>query len=204
MKKNTRRFSEFVSESMLYRGKRADGIINATYNGTDDGMGTFYTDNKTMAEWFAGAKEYDADAEKYVATGNGSVVREEVSVDNPYVIDQSHPEYDRENDRDSFQIYMDEINDAGGVEPYRERLRQLGHDGIILRGNTTNYYEDGTYDIYVVFPPKLYAGQRKVSRDIDRRIRREEGRSEESKNKQEAAAKLRYYTKLMQKGRGKQ
>ena len=44
---------------------------------------------------------------------------------------------------------MDEIETLGGVESYKENLLSNGYDGIILKNNNTNYYEDGTYDIYI-------------------------------------------------------
>jgi hypothetical protein len=44
---------------------------------------------------------------------------------------------------------MDEIETSGGVEKYKQNLIDKNHDGIILKNNTTNYYEDGTYDIYI-------------------------------------------------------
>jgi hypothetical protein len=47
----------------VYRG--IGDRINATYNGSDDGMGTFWTDNLTMAKWFAGLIDYDVNTDRY-------------------------------------------------------------------------------------------------------------------------------------------
>lgn len=144
--------SRLINEDLVFRGVGGDNV-NSTYGGTDDGMGTFYTDSETMAMWFAGIIEYDVNTERYENTkdGNGKVLKANINLKNPYVIDESHAEYDIDDGYDSFQIYMNEIEAAGGVEPYKQNLISEGHDGIILKGNTTNYYEYGTYSIYIVF-----------------------------------------------------
>ena len=138
-----------ITETKVFRGINKSGNVNATYNGNDDGMGTFYTDNATMAAWFAGTKEYNADNNKYEDTGNdGEITENNINFRKPYIID-SHDE-----DNDSFQVYMNEIEQNGGVEAYKAKLITNGYDGIILKSCNTNYYEDGTYDIYIDFENK--------------------------------------------------
>ena len=136
-----------ITETKVFRGINKSGNVNATYNGNDDGMGTFYTDNETMAKWFAGLEDYDVDKESYVPTGNtdGEVITDDINLKNPYIIDSE------DEDNDSFQVYMDEIKESGGVEAYKEKLIAEGHDGIILQNCNTNYYNDGTYTIYIDF-----------------------------------------------------
>lgn len=150
-----------------FKGKLKPGqeINNPTY-GTEDekfadnSLGIFFTDNKTMAQWFAGGKEYDGDKDKYISTGNGNarVIEKRVVMHNPYIIDQSHPDYDADNDQDSAAIYFDEIEKAGGAKQYKKDLLDKGYDGIVLRGNTKNYYGDGTYDMFVSFAKSLEEG----------------------------------------------
>jgi hypothetical protein len=129
--------------TMVYRG--IGDRINATYNGSDDGMGTFWTDNLTMAKWFAGLIDYDVNTDRYekIKNSNGKIIEKQIRFESPYIIDSDDEDYD------SFQQYMDEIDDFGGVESYKENLLSNGYDGIILKNNNTNYYEDGTYDIYI-------------------------------------------------------
>ena len=137
---------------MNYPVYRGEGGFNPTYGGSDEGMGKFYTNSPVMAAWFAGLLQYDAELGEYVnVPHDGEVVTSELTLKNPHIIDSSHPEYDLNWERDSFHIYMDEIKAHGGVENYKKRLKALGRDGIILKDNVTNYYEDGTYDIYVKF-----------------------------------------------------
>ena len=107
-----------------------------------------------MAECFAGLKIYDGDTSQYEDTGHKAdkvLEFDTFGPQNPMIIDSSHTEYDLENEKDSVQIYFDEIREAGGAENYRKALQAQGFDGIILKGNTTNYYEDGTYDVYIDF-----------------------------------------------------
>jgi hypothetical protein len=130
----------------VYRG--VGSIINATYGGiSDDGLGVFWTDNLIMAKWFAGMVEYDPDKGKYVSIRNsdGKIIESTIQFNHPYVIDY----FDEDEDEDSFQIYMKEIDDIGGVENYKNKLLNEGYDGIELIGNTTNYYNNGTYNIYI-------------------------------------------------------
>jgi hypothetical protein len=143
-----------VKDETVYRG--VGERINVTYgNVSDDGMGEFYTNNPTMAAWFAGTTEYDPWKNKYVNTKKkGTVTESKLTLNNPYVIDETHPEYYLDNEVDSFQLYMDEIEAAGGVEAYRNNLIKQGYDGIVLKDNTTNFYDDGTYDILIKFKPE--------------------------------------------------
>lgn len=134
-----------------------DKDISSSVYGTkspDNGLGIFFTDNKVMAEWFAGITDYDPDKEGYAPTGkSGKVINAKIEINKPHVIDDSHHEYDIDNEDDSVQIYFKEIEKAGGADNYRKMLQNKGHDGIILRGCRTNFYADGTYSVYVVFDP---------------------------------------------------
>ena len=125
-----------------YRG--IGNRINATYGGNDDGIGIFWTNNLTMAKWFAGLIDYDVNTERYeVISTEGKVITKTLNFINPYIINS------KDGDYDSFQQYMDEISKAGGVEKYKSFLLKKHKDGIILKNNNTNYYEDGVYDIYI-------------------------------------------------------
>lgn len=127
-----------------YRGVGKN--INRTYNGSDDGIGVFWTNNLTMAKWFAGLIDYDVNTERYETISNdGKIFQKTLSFSNPYVVDSDDEDYD------SFQQYMDEIRNSGSVEKYKSSLMKKNHDGIILKNNNTNYYEDGVYDIYIEF-----------------------------------------------------
>ena len=141
-----------IIDKEVYRGQ--GDVINEVYGGpSDDGMGTFYTDNKQMAEWFAGNSEYDPEKEKYVSLGKkGTVGKSKISMHNPYVIDKGNSE------EDAVQEYFGEIERAGGMRQYRDALVGKGHDGIILKNNATNYYGDGRYDVYIVFDKKFADG----------------------------------------------
>lgn len=120
--------------------------INKTYGGNDDGIGVFWTDNLTMAKWFAGLIDYNVNTDRYedIST-EGKILEKTLSFLNPYIINSDDEDYD------SFQQYMDEINSFGGVMKYKSYLIKKGYDGIILKNNNTNYYEDGVYDIYIEF-----------------------------------------------------
>jgi hypothetical protein len=141
-------FEEFNSSIDVFKGiNRSE--VNYTYGGVnDDGIGQFYTDNIVMAKWFAGLTDYDVDVDRYVdIDGDGEVITQNIQIDNPYII---RGEEDNE-DVDSVQVYFNEIKSNGGVVKYRNSLIKRGYDGIIVLNGTTNYYEDGTYTIYVVF-----------------------------------------------------
>lgn len=101
-----------------------------------------------MAKWFAGLIEYSVDTNKYEKiSDDGKVLEKDINFKKPYIINENHEEYDEEYD--SFHIYMNEIKDIGGVENYRNKLLKEGYDGIILEDCTTNYYDYGTYSIYI-------------------------------------------------------
>jgi hypothetical protein len=144
--KNYKMFVESNSGIKVYRG--IGSKINTTYGGvSDDGLGVFWTDNIIMAKWFAGMIEYDSDKEEYVSieNSNGKIIESTIKFNHLYIINY----YDEEENIDSFQIYMNEIKDNGGVENYKKKLLNEGYDGIELLGNTTNYYNIGTYNIYI-------------------------------------------------------
>jgi len=147
-KANKPKFSE-----KLYRG--VGDRVNVTYGKrTDEGLGDFWTNNRTMAEWFAGLTEYDVNTERYQPTGgNGKVLEQVIELQNPYVIDSSHPEYEIDNENDSWQILMDDMDakTKDEVQEYVSKLVRQGYDGIVLKDNQTNYYESDTYDIVVKF-----------------------------------------------------
>ena len=135
---------EFENYTIVYRG--IGDRINATYGkGSDDGMGVFWTDNLTMAKWFAGLIDYSVDTDRYenIKGSKGKILTKKIKFENPYVVDSD------DEDNDSFQVYMDEIYDFGGVDKYKEMLFEKNYDGIILRNCSTNYYENGTYDIFI-------------------------------------------------------
>lgn len=140
---------EYNTKSIEVIGYRGVGdAVNATYGPgiSDDGMGVFWTDNLTMAKWFAGLIEYSVDTDQYekIPNSKGEILKKKLRLNNPYIIDSDDEDYD------SFQVYMDELNDIGSVNEYRQGLLDDGYDSIILKNNNTNYYESGTYDIYIV------------------------------------------------------
>lgn len=142
--------NEFLNEQYSTKIKAYRGVggesLNATYGGSDDGMGVFYTNNLTMAKWFAGLIDYDVDTERYeTISTKGKVIEKTLNFTNPYIIDSDDEDYD------SFQTYMDEIDETGGVDNYKSDLIANNYDGIILKNCITNYYEDGVYDIYIEF-----------------------------------------------------
>lgn len=151
MSKN--KFIHTKIKNYIYENKNIDlkayrGVgnrVNYTYNGSDEGMGIFYTDNLIMAKWFAGLIEFNIHTSKYEKiSDNGKVIQTVLNFNNPYIINSDDEDYD------SFQMYMDEIKDYGGVDKYKEFLYKNNHDGVILKNNNTNYYQTGTYDIYIV------------------------------------------------------
>lgn len=155
--KNTRKmhtkYSDFLNENVfskkIYRG--VGERINVMYgDGTDEGMGIFWTDNLIMAKWFAGMIDYNPTTERYEKISDkGKVLEKTITFNKPYIIDETHKDYDIDNFYDSFQIYINEIKTHGGVELFKKYLLYENYDGIILEGCTTNYYNDGTYTIYI-------------------------------------------------------
>ncbi len=142
------------------------GIANPMYGegGTvDKGVGFFFTDNAAML--------------RRLKPSGGRIMDVFLWLHNPHVIDRSHPRYDLDNEFDSFYIYADEIEEAGGAKAYRSKLMSAGHDGIVLRDCVTNYYLEGTYQIEVVFEPwqvKLATAERFDRRSDDIREGTEE------------------------------
>ena len=103
-----------------------------------------------MAKWFAGLIEYDVNTDQYeTISEDGKVIEKTLNFNNPYVITTDDEDYD------AFQQYMDEIQETRGVDSYKSNLIENGYDGIILKNNNTNYYEDGTYNIYIEFYKNL-------------------------------------------------
>jgi len=136
--------NENVNIGKAYRGIGKN--TNKTYGGNDDGIGIFWTDNLIMAKWFAGLIDYDVNLERYKRISNdGKILQKVLNFNKPYIINSEDEDYD------SFQQYMDEIDSFGGVEKYKSHLVENGYDGIILKNNNTNYYGDGVYDIYIEF-----------------------------------------------------
>ncbi len=139
----------------VFRGVGGENV-NATYGGiSDDGMGIFYTDNKRMANQFAGTEKFNPDKGEYESTkGKGKVEESNISFDRPYVIDRTNEKHNLDEGQDAVQIYFDQIKENGGVEAFKNKLLKEGYDGIILKENNTNYYEDGTYNVYIKFKEK--------------------------------------------------
>lgn len=133
----------------FYMGKKS---AHPTYGGVSDiGLGIFFTDNKTMASWFAGMVEYDPEFDKYVKFINskGRLVKARLEIKNPMVFDNASGEFE-----DSAEEYFDAIKKAGNVHKFKHNLVYDGYDGVIVKDATMNYYADGGYTIYVVFDPK--------------------------------------------------
>ena len=134
-----------MSKTKVYRG--VGSRINATYGKgpSDDGMGVFWVDNLTMAKWFAGLIEYSIDTDRYekIKNAKGTILKKDIQFTNPYIINS------RDENWDSFQVYMKEIKKYSSANNYKKMLKQNNHDGIILKNNNTNYYEDGEYTIYI-------------------------------------------------------
>jgi hypothetical protein len=73
---------EFENYTIVYRG--IGDRINATYGkGSDDGMGVFWTDNLTMAKWFAGLIDYSVDTDRYenIKGSKGMILTKEIKFD---------------------------------------------------------------------------------------------------------------------------
>lgn len=133
-------------------------VSNRTYGegAVDNDLGIFFTDNKIMAEYFAGLTYFDPEKSRYIHTKSkgGHIVKVNLNLKNPYIIDENSKGYDVDNDGDSVQMYFKEIKKAGGVNPYRNKLKKAGYDGIWLKGCNTNYYADDTYEVVVAFSPE--------------------------------------------------
>ena len=161
--KNIKLFAEYNSilentqfKETVYRGINIKPDANKVYGTeySDEGIGTFWTDNITMAKWFAGMIDFDIDSGQYkeIKDNKGKLLEEKIKLNNPYIINSSHKDYNLERtEMDSFRIYLKEIRESEGVDNYKNYLTERGFDGIILKDNITNYYADGTYDIYITF-----------------------------------------------------
>jgi len=122
-------------------------ISNPIYGGNiDNGLGIFFTDNLTMAKWFAQAVEYSCDDNKYIDTGNKAyLITAELILNKPLEFKNENGKFD-----DSYQQYFEFIEKIGGVGICHEKLLSAGYDSIIIYNADTNYYENGTYDAYVM------------------------------------------------------
>lgn len=159
--KHLRLFENFDKSEVYYHGTRKDftqfkmnqEIENPTYGGAelDQGLGIFFTDNMTIAKWFAGLTEYDPNEEGYVdKDGPGRVISASLDIKNPWILNDQIPNAGD----DPGQDYFDVVKKEGGGRKFRDKLIAEGYDSVIVRGAVTNYYEDGSYDIIVVFDPK--------------------------------------------------
>jgi len=160
--KHLRLFENFDQNEILYHGTRKEfanfkigaDIATPTYGGTvDQDLGIFFTDNLTMAKWFAGRTKYDVDkTETYVdVPGPGRVISVKLDLKNPWILNDQIDEVDEE---DPGQDYFDVVKDAGGGAAFRKKLEAEGYDGVIVNDVTTNYYEGTSgYSIVVAFDP---------------------------------------------------
>jgi hypothetical protein len=116
----------------------------------DHGLGIFFTNNLTMAKWFAGLSEYDPEqAEDYIPTGrNGVIMVARLNIANPWT-----PQDQGLDEEDPGQAYFNAVTRAGNGTNLKRLLAEQGHDGVVVKGMTTNYYGEGTYDMYVIFDP---------------------------------------------------
>lgn len=128
-------------------------INNPTYGGiTDHNLGIFFTDNLTMAKWFAGLIEYDNDKYVNIENSNGEVISAKLNIKNPWILSDHVQNIDID---DPGQTYFDTVENMGGGQKMRETLQEKGYDSVIVENATTNYYEDGSFNMYIVFDPTL-------------------------------------------------
>lgn len=163
--KHLKLFENFDQNEVFYHGTKSEfdnfkigsDVATPTYGGTDDnGLGIFFTDNMTMAKWFADRSKYDMDkTERYIdVPGPGRVVSAKLDIKNPWILNDQIPNAGENSDEDTGQDYFQVIKKEGGADKFRARLIKEGYDAVIVRNANTNYYEDGGYDIIVVFDPK--------------------------------------------------
>lgn len=151
-------FESFDKNEVLYHGTKnkftrfeiGRSVSNPTYGGvSDNGLGIFFTDNQTMAKWFAGMIDYDVDTERYEDTGeNGHIISAKVNLKNPWVLSEHVDDIDED---DPGQTYFDVVDEMGGGEQMRKKLESEGYDGVVVNDMRTNYYEDGAYKMVVAF-----------------------------------------------------
>lgn len=154
-------FENFDKSDMYYHGTKSkftnfkldSKISSPTYGGVvDNGLGIFFTDNLTMAKWFAGLTEYDSDVDEYVdVKGPGRVISVKLNIKNPWILND---EVTVQDEDDPGQDYFRIVEENGGGQKFREKLMNEGYDSVIVKDVTTNYYADGTYDIVVVLDPE--------------------------------------------------
>lgn len=149
-------------DKVLYHGtdknftnfKLDSNISNPMYNNknTDNDLGIFFTDNLTMAKWFAKLIEFDPNTGEYINTNtDGRVITAKLDIKNPYILQDQIENIDID---DPGQTYFDLVEEMGGGKIMREKLIDRGFDSVIVKNMNTNYYEDGSYTLYVVFDPK--------------------------------------------------
>jgi len=103
-----------------------------------------------MAKYFAGCYKYEGDEDEYLFTNKkGYLYRAEIKMTKTL-----HFKNEKENFEDSVQQYFAFIKKIGGVEKCREQLLLVGYDSILVHKATTNYYADGSYDMFVILDPK--------------------------------------------------
>jgi hypothetical protein len=117
---------EYLNENYHFNNLKAyRGIgknINKTYGGNDDGIGVFWTDNLTMAKWFAGLIDYNVNTDSYEdITNKGKILEKTLSFLNPYIINSDDEDYDYENGEATFTSYkLDDIKEWG--EKNKDRI----------------------------------------------------------------------------------
>jgi len=159
--KHLKLFENFDQSEVYYHGtknkfdafKVGSEVANPTYGKVlDHGLGIFFTDNLTMAKFFAGISYYDVEAEGYVdePVDGARVVSAKLDIKNPFIVNDHVEEVDED---DPGQDYFDLVKQAGGGDKFRKQLIDQGYDGVIVNGATTNYYEEGSFSIVVVFDP---------------------------------------------------
>lgn len=153
--------NESLNNTIVYHGtdkeftnfKLFNDVSNPTYgNVIDNNLGIFFTDNIIMAKWFAKLIDFDINTGKYENTNNtGRIISAKLNIKRPYILQEQIEEIDPD---DPGQTYFNLVEEYGGGKKMREKLIQEGFDGVIVKNMNTNYYEDGDYNLYVVFDPK--------------------------------------------------
>lgn len=129
-------------------------IINHVYNSNfdDNGLGIFFTDNKTMAESFADLIEFDPNSGKYKNTNNdGYIYNCDLNIKKPWILQEHVKDIDVD---DAGQTYFDIIEQYKGGTNFRKYLLENNYDSVIVYDMTTNYYEDSTYTICIILETK--------------------------------------------------